>query len=55
MKDVTIIGLRAMVGAIARVLLKKGYRVTVWNRSGDKADPFVKEGAILAPSAAAAI
>lgn len=55
LKDITIIGLGAMGGAIARVLLQKDYQVTVWNRSGDKADPLVKEGAILAPSPAAAI
>ncbi|WP_010500344.1 NAD(P)-dependent oxidoreductase [Paenibacillus elgii] len=55
MSDVTVIGLGAMGGAIARALLQKGFRVTVWNRSGVKTEPFVKEGAVLAPTAAAAV
>lgn len=55
MKDVTVMGLGAMGGAIARALLQKGFQVTVWNRSHAKAEPLVKEGAALAPNAASAI
>lgn len=55
MSNVSVIGLGSMGAAIARVLLQNGYRVTVWNRSSTKADPLIKEGAILAPSAASAI
>lgn len=55
MNDITVIGLGSMGGAITRALLQKGFRVTVWNRSDVKAEPFVKEGAILAPTAAAAV
>lgn len=55
MSNVSVIGLGSMGTAIARVLLQNGYRVTVWNRSSAKADPLIKEGAILAPSAASAI
>lgn len=53
--DVTVIGLGAMGSALARVLLEKGYRVTVWNRTGAKAQPLLDKGAILAPSPAAAV
>ncbi|PZD96522.1 NAD(P)-dependent oxidoreductase [Paenibacillus sambharensis] len=55
MQSITVIGLGAMGGAIARTLLQKGCHVTVWNRSGAKAEPLVQEGAILAPTAAAAV
>lgn len=55
MSNVSIIGLGAMGTALARLLLQNGYRVTVWNRSDEKAMPLVREGAILAPSVASAI
>ncbi|AJS59902.1 NAD(P)-dependent oxidoreductase [Paenibacillus sp. IHBB 10380] len=55
MNDVSVIGLGSMGGTIASVLLQKGYRVTVWNRSSSKAEPLVKEGAILAPSVISAV
>ncbi|WP_312116999.1 NAD(P)-dependent oxidoreductase [Brevibacillus reuszeri] len=55
MKHVSVIGLGSMGSALARVLLQNGYQVTVWNRSSMKAEPLVKEGAILAPNAASAI
>ncbi|MDY8025912.1 NAD(P)-dependent oxidoreductase [Paenibacillus polymyxa] len=53
--SVSVIGLGPMGLAIAHVLLQKGYRVTVWNRTSEKAELIVKTGAILAPNAAAAI
>jgi 3-hydroxyisobutyrate dehydrogenase-like beta-hydroxyacid dehydrogenase len=40
---------------LARLLLRAGYRVTVWNRSRDKADALVKEGARLADSVVDAV
>lgn len=43
--DIGFIGLGAMGGAIARNLLDAGHRVTVWNRSPDKAAPLVEAGA----------
>ncbi|MGE7115040.1 NAD(P)-binding domain-containing protein [Lysinibacillus sp. NPDC047702] len=55
MNNVTVIGLGSMGTTLARVLLKKGYQVTVWNRSTAKAEPLIKEGATLATSVAAAI
>ena len=55
MNEVTVIGLGAMGVTLARLLLRGGRRVTVWNRSADKAATLVTEGATLAPSAEAAI
>jgi 3-hydroxyisobutyrate dehydrogenase-like beta-hydroxyacid dehydrogenase len=52
---VSVIGLGAMGLALARALLKDGHRVTVWNRTSEKAAPLVKEGASIAASAAAAV
>ncbi len=40
---------------LARLLLQSGYRVTVWNRTPEKAAELVKEGAVLAPDAATAV
>ena len=55
MNEVSIIGLGAMGSTLARLVLDKGYRITVWNRSTVKADPLVREGAVLAASAASAV
>ncbi|MDX1433972.1 MAG: NAD(P)-binding domain-containing protein [Gammaproteobacteria bacterium] len=55
MKDVSIIGLGVMGTELARVLIENGYRVTVWNRTPEKAAPHVEAGATLAPSAADAV
>jgi 3-hydroxyisobutyrate dehydrogenase and related beta-hydroxyacid dehydrogenases len=54
-RDVTVIGLGMMGATLARLLLQNGYRVTVWNRTPEKADALVREGAILAPDAASAV
>src|SRR5687768_12758847 len=53
--EVSIIGLGLMGTELTRVLLRDGYRVTVWNRTADKARGLVNEGALLAPTAALAI
>ena len=55
MSEVTVIGLGNMGSALARALRENGCTVTVWNRSSEKAVPLVEKGAVLAPSAAAAI
>ncbi|HVI44372.1 MAG TPA: NAD(P)-binding domain-containing protein [Chitinophaga sp.] len=52
---VTVIGLGSMGATLAKTLLAKGLQVTVWNRDSKKAAPLAEKGAILAPSAAAAI
>ena len=42
---VSVIGLGAMGSGIARTLLEAGWRVSVWNRSPDKVQPLVAQGA----------
>jgi 3-hydroxyisobutyrate dehydrogenase-like beta-hydroxyacid dehydrogenase len=54
-KEVSVIGLGAMGSTLARLLLRSGYRVTVWNRTSTKAELLVRDGAVLAPSAASAV
>ena len=50
MSDVTIVGLGPMGTALAKTLLCAGHKVTVWNRSSEKAESLVEEGAtFLAP------
>lgn len=55
MKQATVIGLGQMGATLAQLLLDSGYRVTVWNRTAAKADALVAQGAVLAPSALAAV
>jgi 3-hydroxyisobutyrate dehydrogenase-like beta-hydroxyacid dehydrogenase len=55
MSEVSVIGLGAMGSALARALLRDGHRVTVWNRTSAKAEPLVRDGALLAHSPAAAV
>nr|WP_295921739.1 NAD(P)-binding domain-containing protein [uncultured Dyadobacter sp.] len=52
---VTVIGLGSMGAALAGAFIANGFQVTVWNRNPAKAEPFVKKGAALAASIAAAI
>lgn len=52
---VTVIGLGGMGSALASALLNAGHQVTVWNRSADKAQALVAEGAKLAASASEAV
>lgn len=52
--EASVIGLGTMGVTLARLLLHAGYRVTVWNRTSAKAAPLVREGALLAASAAVA-
>lgn len=53
--DVTVIGLGAMGSALARALMRGGRRVTAWNRTGGRGEALAREGAALAPTAAAAV
>ena len=48
--SVSVIGLGAMGSGIARTLLKAGCEVSVWNRSRDKVDALVADGAIACDS-----
>ncbi|SFP92294.1 NAD(P)-dependent oxidoreductase [Variovorax sp. 770b2] len=54
-KEISVIGLGAMGTTIARLYLDQGYKVTVWNRTAEKADALVAKGAVLAHSAAEAV
>ena len=51
---VAVIGLGAMGLPIARNLLAAGFPLTVYNRTGGKADPLVARGAVLVGSPAEA-
>ncbi|WP_220347785.1 NAD(P)-binding domain-containing protein [Alkalilimnicola ehrlichii] len=55
MSEVTVIGLGEMGSALAGALVRSGLRVTVWNRTPDKAAALVQNGAEQAVTAAAAI
>ena len=52
---VSVIGLGAMGSGIARTLLEAGCRVSVWNRSRDKVDALVSQGAIACERPADAV
>jgi len=53
--SVTVIGLGPMGKAIVNVLLDNGYRVTVWNRTSNKADEFLAKGALKASTVSEAV
>ena len=55
MSDITMIGLGAMGSALARVLVKAGHGVTVWNRSPQRIEPLVALGATGAASVSEAV
>lgn len=44
-KNATVIGLGQMGITLARLLMRQNYKVTVWNRTKEKADAIVREGA----------
>ncbi len=50
MANVTVLGLGAMGSRMAIRLLNAGHRVTVWNRSPERAEPLVVRGALIAAS-----
>ncbi|HEX2619561.1 MAG TPA: NAD(P)-dependent oxidoreductase [Phototrophicaceae bacterium] len=50
MQKVTVLGLGIMGGGIASNLLKKGFPVTVYNRTRSKAGPLAAQGATIAES-----
>jgi 3-hydroxyisobutyrate dehydrogenase-like beta-hydroxyacid dehydrogenase len=55
MGDISVVGLGAMGAALARALLKAGRSVTVWNRTAEKMQPLVAEGALAAANLADAL
>jgi 3-hydroxyisobutyrate dehydrogenase-like beta-hydroxyacid dehydrogenase len=52
---VTVLGLGNMGSAIAKTLVARGYRTTVWNRTASKNAPLVDAGATAAATAAEAV
>ena len=55
MSDVTVLGLGLMGSALARAYLNAGHVVTVWNRSEEKTEPLVADGAAGASDIATAV
>lgn len=55
MNKVSVIGLGAMGSALAGALLARRHKVTVWNRSPQKADSLAAKGALRAQSARDAV
>lgn len=55
MDEVTVLGLGSMGSTIAELFVDQRRRVTIWNRSPEKAENLVKKGAVLAKTAEAAV
>lgn len=54
-KAVSVIGLGPMGFVLARTLLNNGFKVTVWNRTAEKAASLLQDGALFAAHPAAAV
>lgn len=54
-RKITLIGTGLMGFPMSQNLLRAGHKLTVWNRSAARAEPLVRDGAILATSPAEAI
>ena len=54
-KTISYLGLGTMGSGMASNLLKAGYKLTVWNRSTEKCEPFAREGARVADTPADAV
>ncbi|MBO9623005.1 MAG: NAD(P)-dependent oxidoreductase [Sphingomonas sp.] len=52
--QLAFLGLGQMGHGIAANLLKAGHQLNVWNRTAERANPLVAQGAVLAPSPRAA-
>jgi len=55
MSDITVVGLGQMGSVLAKTLLSADNQVTVWNRSQEKTQTLVSDGANLAATIASAI
>ncbi|MGF6174249.1 3-hydroxyisobutyrate dehydrogenase-like beta-hydroxyacid dehydrogenase [Ensifer sp. 4252] len=53
--SISVLGTGRMGSALARALLRAGYRTTVWNRTKEKAEPLAALGATVAPTVRQAI
>src|ERR1700730_9517093 len=54
-KKISYLGLGTMGSGMASNLLKAGYKLTVWNRSPEKCEPFARKGARVADTPADAV
>ena len=54
-KTISYLGLGTMGGGVASNLREAGYKLTVWNRSAEKCNPFARKGARVAESPADAV
>ena len=54
-KTISYLGLGNMGGGMASNLLKGGYKLTVWNRSVEKCEPFARKGARVSDTPADAV
>jgi 3-hydroxyisobutyrate dehydrogenase-like beta-hydroxyacid dehydrogenase len=54
-KTISYLGLGTMGGGMVSNLLKAGYKLTVWNRSAEKCEPFARKGARVADIPADAV
>ena len=52
-KAIGVLGMGLVGTAITEILLEKGYRVHVWNRTAEKTQPLVEKGAIAEETPAA--
>ncbi len=52
--DIGVVGLGPMGAAMARTLIRAGHELTVWNRTPEKAEPLLREGARAARTPAEA-
>ncbi len=53
--EIGLVGIGRMGGAMGERILDQGHRLTVWNRSADKARRLTERGATLAASPAAVV
>src|SRR2546429_6445189 len=54
-KTISYLGLGTMGSGMAANLLEAGYKFTVWNRNGEKCEPFARKGARVADTPADAV
>ncbi|MFL6545920.1 MAG: NAD(P)-binding domain-containing protein, partial [Candidatus Udaeobacter sp.] len=54
-RKIAYLGLGTMGSGMASNLLKAGYKLSVWNRSAEKCEPFARKGAQVAATPADAV
>jgi 3-hydroxyisobutyrate dehydrogenase-like beta-hydroxyacid dehydrogenase len=54
-ENVTVIGVGSMGSVLVNLLIRKGYKVTIWNRTKEKANALIEKGALMAEDVLTAI